>query len=105
MKRLLLISLLFFLALTPVLFGQEEATAGDSLSLWGMIKQGGWAMYPLGACSLSMLFLIIHCWRETLRSKFVPAGAISSFGKQLSNGLMQEAIKHSNSPLRSYQES
>ena len=93
MKRLLLISLLFFLALTPLLFAQEEATAGDSLSLWGMIKQGGWAMYPLGACSLSMLFLIIHCWRETLRSKFVPAGAISSFEKQLSNGHTQETIQ------------
>lgn len=93
MKRLLLISLLFFLALTPALFGQDEATAGDSLSLWGMIKQGGWAMYPLGVCSLSMLFLIIHCWRETLRSKFVPSGVISSIESQLSKGLTQEALQ------------
>jgi hypothetical protein len=37
------------LLLTPaILFAQEaEAVAQESLSLWGMIKQGGWAMYPL----------------------------------------------------------
>ena len=48
-------------------------------------------MYPLGACSLSMIFLIIHCWRETLRSKFIPLGAISSIENQLSNGQVQQA--------------
>jgi biopolymer transport protein ExbB len=91
MKRLLPIFLLLFLALPPALLGQEESTAAGSLSLWGMIKQGGWAMYPLGACSLSMIFLIIHCWRETLRSKFIPLGAISSIENQLSNGQIQQA--------------
>lgn len=91
MKRLLPIFLLLFLALPPALLGQEESTAAGSLSLWGMIKQGGWAMYPLGACSLSMIFLIIHCWRETLRSKFIPLGAISSIENQLSNGQVQQA--------------
>ncbi len=91
MKRLLPIFLLLFLALPPALLGQEESTAAGSLSLWGMIKQGGWAMYPLGACSLSMIFLIIHCWRETLRSKFIPLVAISSIENQLSNGQVQQA--------------
>ena len=27
-------------------------TVDTSLSLWGLIQQGGWAMYPLGICSL-----------------------------------------------------
>ncbi len=50
---------------------QEAEPAGeDSLSLWGLIQQGGWAMYPLGACSLVMFFLIFYSWKETKRAKF-----------------------------------
>jgi len=48
----------------------SEAAASDSLNLWGLIQQGGWAMYPLGACSLAMFFLIFYSWKETSRKKF-----------------------------------
>ncbi len=47
-----------------------EAVAEDKLSLFGLIQQGGWAMYPLGACSLAMFFLIFYSWKETSRKKF-----------------------------------
>ena len=36
-----------------------------SKSLWGLLEQGGWAMYPLALCSLALFFLIIYGWRET----------------------------------------
>jgi len=50
---------------------------GGNLNLWGLIKQGGWAMYPLGLCSIAMLFLILHAVRETTGSRFVPAGLVA----------------------------
>jgi biopolymer transport protein ExbB len=53
-------------------FAQADAVAPPSKSLWDLIAQGGWAMWPLGLCSLLMFFLIYHAWRETLRPRFVP---------------------------------
>lgn len=60
-----------FLLASSTLFGQElEKVDGSSSSLWNMIGQGGWAMIPLGICSLALIYLIIHCLRETSSSKF-----------------------------------
>ncbi|MDQ8195376.1 MotA/TolQ/ExbB proton channel family protein [Coraliomargarita sp. SDUM461004] len=63
------------LMLLPTLLHAQEATevvdnAEDNLNLWTLIQQGGWAMYPLGACSLAMFFLIFYSWKETSRKKF-----------------------------------
>ena len=53
------------------LFAQGEAsTETPSSSLWSMIEQGGWAMVPLGICSLALIYLIIHCSRETKPDRF-----------------------------------
>ncbi len=49
-----------------VVFGQTQ-----SKSLWGLLEQGGWAMYPL-----ALFFLIIYGWRETSRAKFLPGPMI-----------------------------
>jgi biopolymer transport protein ExbB len=62
------------LSLLPSVLHAQEETPSSSLSLWGMIEQGGWAMYPLGLCSLVMFFLIFYAWRETQKQKFLPAG-------------------------------
>ena len=50
-------------------------------------------MYPLGLCSLSMLFLILHCWRETKRSKFIPASGLDQAAKTLEAGGLDEGLK------------
>ena len=55
-------------------------------SLWGLISQGGWAMYPLGLCCLATLFLIIYCWRETSRERFVPDSHLESLSVLLYSG-------------------
>ena len=67
-------------ALPALAHAQEltEAATDDSLSLWGLIQQGGWAMYPLGACSLAMFFLIFYSWKETSRKKFYTAGQVQA---------------------------
>jgi biopolymer transport protein ExbB len=45
--------------------------------------QGGWAMWPLGICSLFMLFLIFYCWRETVRGRFVPDAVLGNVHEKL----------------------
>ncbi len=53
------------------LYGQYgEAPPTSSSTLWQMIEQGGWAMVPLGLCSLALIYLVIHCLRETRPSRF-----------------------------------
>lgn len=80
----------FSLLATRVLHAQEaetaEASGEASLSLWGLIQQGGWAMYPLGLCSLVMFFLIFYAWKETQRKKFYTRGQTSTASQQLSIG-------------------
>ena len=64
---------LIFLFSAIFLHAQETSTieeVADTLNLWGLIKQGGWAMYPLGMCSIVMFFLIFYSWKETTRKKF-----------------------------------
>lgn len=58
------------------LYAQEEAEAAapSGKSLFQLIGEGGWAMIPLGLCSIFMFFLIFYCWKETVRKKFVPDG-------------------------------
>ena len=47
-----------------------QETAESSNSLFTMISQGGWAMIPLAICSLTLISLIIHCFKETRNSNF-----------------------------------
>lgn len=66
------IHILFLLFSTIFLHAQEVAAeeSNDPVSLLGLIKQGGWAMYPLGICSMIMFFLIVYSWKETAEKKF-----------------------------------
>jgi biopolymer transport protein ExbB len=48
------------------------ADAPESANLFAMLRQGGWAMFPLGLCSLVALALIVHSARETAAGRFVP---------------------------------
>ena len=49
-------------------------------------------MYPLGACSLLMFFLIFYSWRETTRKKFVPDGIEEECLGLLSQFQIDEAV-------------
>lgn len=68
----------FLLLLLPLtaFAAPEEVVAGDGLNLWAMLQQGGWAMYPLGLCSMVMFFLIFYGYREAHRKRFVPDAAV-----------------------------
>lgn len=61
-KRLLTVALLM-VAGAAMAQGDIEtaaAAAADKTNLWTLLKQGGWAMFPLGAFSFFMVALIIQ---------------------------------------------
>lgn len=64
----------------------EVIPENGDLNLWDLILQGGWAMYPLGTCSLIMFFLIFYSWRETSRKKFFDAPIVEQATRQVAEG-------------------
>ncbi len=68
--------LILLLAAATARAEDAPVDTGGELSLWALMQQGGWAMYPLGACSIAMFFLIFHCVRETAKPRFVPDPAL-----------------------------
>jgi biopolymer transport protein ExbB len=84
--------LFLVLALPSIVWAQDDlASQTESTSLWGLIQQGGWAMYPLGLCSLVMFFLIFYSWKETARSKFLSPEASSQSIPMLAEFRIDEA--------------
>ncbi len=73
---------------------EEVAGSSGNLSLWSLMQQGGWAMYPLGACSLVMFFLIFHCARETSGTRFVPSAALPRLSSLLETRNIEQAAEH-----------
>ena len=65
-----------FAAVPTLLHAGESAPEDAPVNLLTLLQQGGWAMFPLGACSLAMLFLIVYAWRETLPRKFVDSASL-----------------------------
>ena len=78
---------------TSTAFGQEatEAATAQNTSLFGLLQQGGWAMYPLGLTALFMFFLIFYCWKETVASRFNPPGVSSALSDSLAARDLQKA--------------
>lgn len=67
--------------------------AADGLNLWGMLRQGGWAMYPLALCSMVMFFLIFYGYRETNRKKFLPDAAVPQLSQLLAHRDIHGALR------------
>ncbi|MEM9160488.1 MAG: MotA/TolQ/ExbB proton channel family protein [Verrucomicrobiota bacterium] len=61
-------------------------------SLWQMISQGGWAMIPLGISSLVLIYLILHCFRETAPKNFGHDALASDIASALETGPLNDAI-------------
>lgn len=77
---------LLVLVLLPVLASAADpaqAPAEEGSNLWGMLQQGGWAMYPLALASLVMLFLIFYSYRESSRRKFIPDARLPEVSQRL----------------------
>ncbi len=90
---------LLALLLPSLVMAQEAVTEAaaavdDSLNLWNLIQQGGWAMYPLGTCSLIMFFLIFYSWKETTPKKFFTAEQLSATSDALESGDHEKGRTH-----------
>jgi len=48
------------------------APAAKSLSLWDLIKQGGWAMWPLGLCSFTLIAMAVMNFLMISPKKMMP---------------------------------
>lgn len=89
MKQLRIPTLALFLALAPNLRAAETAES----SLWSMIQQGGWAMIPLALCSLTLIYIAIHCYRETRPSNFGSASLADQFALHLRSADLGQALR------------
>lgn len=88
----------FSLPLAAVLIGLGLPLTGlsaqeisEATNLWDMIREGGWAMYPLGACSLAMFYLIFFCWKETRPGRFYPEAILSQVRESYQNHDLEQA--------------
>lgn len=68
----------------------QTTEAGDN-SLFNMIRQGGWAMIPLALCSITLIYLIIHCLKETRSSNFGSEALAHRLADLCSSGKLAEA--------------
>lgn len=50
----------------------EDAASSSGISLFDLVSQGGWAMYPLGFLMLAMFYLVFHCHAQTAGRRFTP---------------------------------
>lgn len=58
----------------PVVLAAQEAVAPgapEGTNLFALIKQGGWAMWPLGLLMLTLFYLIFLSWTLTAKKKFL----------------------------------
>lgn len=54
----------------------EQPAVATKITLWGMIKTGGWAMWPLAFCSVGVVTMIILNVRMVSRKNLLPVGVV-----------------------------
>ena len=82
MNTRLRLLLCLLLATLPTAFLQA-ATGEGGASLFDLLRQGGWAMYPLGALSLAMFYLLFHCFQQTQPKRFFDPATVSTARESL----------------------
>lgn len=91
MKRNSAIAASLAILFLPSLLLAQEETASAGINLFDLIQQGGWAMWPLGLLSLTMFYLIFHCWNAANKKRFAPAPLINPVCEQLTARNVEQA--------------
>jgi len=65
---------------------RQESTT----TLWDMVKSGGWAMYPLGTCSVVVVWLVILNFQRVNTKKMVPPVIVAQIKSAASTGDLQQ---------------
>jgi biopolymer transport protein ExbB len=85
MKKLFLfLSLAAFLSAAPLLAQEPPPpnppdaaeAAPKKTSLWDLLKTGGWAMWPLGLCSIGLVTMVVINVRLVSRKNLLPPAAV-----------------------------
>lgn len=53
-----------------------EGALPKKMTLWDLIAVGGWAMWPLGACSVGTVTMCVLCIRLVSRKNLMPMGVV-----------------------------
>ena len=85
-KTLAIFALVALLAPVGVVLAQEAPPpappaetpppAPKKMTLWDLIKVGGWAMWPLAGCSIGTVTMCVLCVRMVSRKNLMPAGVV-----------------------------
>lgn len=62
--------------------GQEAAAPPSAppvrkMTLWDLIKTGGWAMWPLGLCSIGLISVVVLNFRQINRNRIMPPATLA----------------------------
>ena len=82
-------SLILGLLAVSSVYAQDTAEAADATqntSLFGLLQQGGWAMYPLLAFSVAVLGLAIYCGMLIREKRFTQPEATDGLRKAIQSG-------------------
>jgi len=55
---------------------EHPAPPPQKMTLWDLIKVGGWAMWPLGLCSIGLVSMVIINLRMVSRRNLMPVGVV-----------------------------
>ena len=108
-KRFLTISVVVFMLTCAGLIGQSQtaaspaaasaaATAPDtlkmqrSMTLWDLIKSGGWAMWPLGLCSFAVVALTVLNFQRVSRRSMIPSGVLAQIRSTAQGGDYEQVL-------------
>lgn len=62
------------------------------MTLWSLIKSGGWAMWPLGACSVAVVFLTALNFMRVNRKLMIPSAAVAQIRAAAQKGSYQQVL-------------
>lgn len=55
---------------------QETPAEPKRMTLWDLIRTGGWAMWPLGLCSVGLVTMVVINLRMVSRKNLLPPGVV-----------------------------
>ena len=87
----LILILIFFIPFTT--FGQYSDKIQETISLGDLLKQGGWAMWPLGLFSFLLIFLIIKNALMLREKGMLRPDLHSKFQQSFRDGNISEVIE------------
>ncbi len=88
------VALLVGIMSAPDLFAQDaEVDPEVKITVFDQIREGGWAMFPLAACSLAMVALVIYNFIQLGRAKFIPEDLRAQVHEHMADCKVRSAIE------------